>query len=398
MLKRLYKKIKQISWRIDKRQLTNKAISAVCKLFGWIPVKDIIIIQSQNDFDCNGGAIYDYLIKNGYNEKYKIVWILRNNNVPKDLPKNVVAYYDYSFDIRKVFYVAFSKYIFGDDAIARKARADQKRIYCTHGGIAIKDVRGKIDLKDSVDGVLSPSENFDRYMIKNYNIYNSVEMIHVGYPCQDIFYKDVPNEYYKVSNKNYKKTILWMPTFRKSRVGVIDSDVEMPLGIPLIVSLEEYKRLNRFLEKENVLLTIKLHPSQEPSTYKQLKSLSNIKVVSPELEHSLGINKYALMKDTDALISDYSAAAYEYLLLNRPIGFVMSDINEYKPGLIIDKVDMEKFIAGQKIKTYDDFVFFIKNIVNDKDEYYNERNFLKCFLYKYDDGNSTERLIKYLGI
>ena len=42
------------------------------------PLKNIIIIESHNDFDCNGGAFYNYLIKNNYNEKYLIVWLLKN--------------------------------------------------------------------------------------------------------------------------------------------------------------------------------------------------------------------------------------------------------------------------------------------------------------------------------
>ena len=28
---------------------------------------DTIILESHNDFDCNGGAFYDYLIREGYN-------------------------------------------------------------------------------------------------------------------------------------------------------------------------------------------------------------------------------------------------------------------------------------------------------------------------------------------
>lgn len=39
---------------------------------------DVIIIESHNDFDSNGGAFYDYLIKNNFNAKYKIVWLLKN--------------------------------------------------------------------------------------------------------------------------------------------------------------------------------------------------------------------------------------------------------------------------------------------------------------------------------
>lgn len=33
------------------------------------PLKNIIVIESHNDFDSNGGAFYNYLIENGYNKK-----------------------------------------------------------------------------------------------------------------------------------------------------------------------------------------------------------------------------------------------------------------------------------------------------------------------------------------
>ena len=42
-------------------------------LFKRIPLKETIILESHNDFDSNGGAFYDYLIKHNFNEKYKIV-------------------------------------------------------------------------------------------------------------------------------------------------------------------------------------------------------------------------------------------------------------------------------------------------------------------------------------
>ena len=61
------------------------------KYFLQKPVQDVIILESHNDFDSNGGAFYDYLINNKYNQKYKIVWFLRNK-CPQSLPENVEGY------------------------------------------------------------------------------------------------------------------------------------------------------------------------------------------------------------------------------------------------------------------------------------------------------------------
>ena len=55
------------------------------QIYAKTPLLDTIVLESHNDFDSNGGAFYDYLIKKGYNKKYKIVWML-NNPKPNDLP------------------------------------------------------------------------------------------------------------------------------------------------------------------------------------------------------------------------------------------------------------------------------------------------------------------------
>ena len=69
-----------LSWHTDKMLM-----SMLRPLFIRVRLKDIIVLESHNDFDSNGGAFYDYLIKNGYNKKYKIVWMLKNPK-PKNLP------------------------------------------------------------------------------------------------------------------------------------------------------------------------------------------------------------------------------------------------------------------------------------------------------------------------
>ena len=72
-------------------------IQKVIKVFfGRKPLQDIIVIESHNDFDCNGGAFYNYLIKNEYNKKYKIVWAIKHpEGVSHVLPENVDWYAAY---------------------------------------------------------------------------------------------------------------------------------------------------------------------------------------------------------------------------------------------------------------------------------------------------------------
>ena len=94
-----------------------------------IELKDTIMIESHNDFDCNGGAFYNYLIKNGYNRKYKIVWLVRKK-VTDDLPENVETVPLYGPNLRKAYYVCTSKYFTFDCENVRKMRDEQIMVYC----------------------------------------------------------------------------------------------------------------------------------------------------------------------------------------------------------------------------------------------------------------------------
>ena len=96
------------------------------------------------------------------------------------------------------------------------------------------------------------------------------------------------------------------------------------------------------------------------------------------------------------MISDYSGAAYEYLQLNRPIGYVLDDVNEYISGFVVE--DIHQLIAGHEIYSIDDMVKFIKDISEENDIYREKRKKIRDYIYDYHDGNSCERLAKLLKL
>ena len=102
-----------------------------------------------------------------------------------------------------------------------------------------------------------------------------------------------------------------MPTFRVADLNRKDSIIEQKLGIPLISTLEEYKSIDEKLKQKNVLLIIKIHPKQNLETL-MIKDTGNIKVLTGDRVKALNVDNIALMKDVDALVSDYSSAAYDF--------------------------------------------------------------------------------------
>ena len=355
-----------------------------------------IVIESHNDFDCNGGAFYNYLIANDYNKKYKIIWLLKHKS-SLDLPNNVLTFQLYSPSIRKAYYVCRTKFFTADCVITNKVRSDQKSIYFTHGAIGLKNVAGKINIPVNVDYVLSPSSYFEPILARQLNMeYPNNKFIRLGYPCHDILLSKEGGELNKVTTKKYRKILLWMPTFRKGGgFNRNDSYVEQKFGLPLIENKEQLFNLNSMLCDENLLLIIKLHPMQDLTNI-NFENQSNICFLTGEDVKSLAIDNYRLMRDVDALISDYSSAAFDFLMINRPIGYVFSDLNSYKQGLSVNNVD--DYIAGPIINTFESLLKFIDEVSKDRDGYKSKRNNIREKLFQYNDAESCKRITEFIGL
>ena len=366
------------------------------QIYAKTPLLDTIVLESHNDFDSNGGAFYDYLIKKGYNKKYKIVWML-NNPKPNDLPENVEGYYIYKPSFRKAYHLCTAKYLLSCHFIYGSVREGQKSGYLTHGSISLKKTSGNINLPDEINFVLTPSEFIAPIVADNFGIpYPDKRQIIIGFPVHDTFYNDVPGDLGKVTGNKYNKTILWMPTFRKSMdLNRDDSNGKLPLGVPILRDMESCKALNDFLERENALLIVKIHPMQDLSTIK-IQGMSNIVVLDRNSIKRLDVDNFRLMKDVDALISDYSSSSYEFLHADKPIGFTIDDVKDFK--LEMNFSDPENYMPGHIIHNQKEFIQFIEDVVEGKDPYAADRKRVFDLFFKFHDGNSCQRLTEYLGL
>lgn len=361
-----------------------------------VKLKNIIVIESHNDFDSNGGAFYNYLIDNKYNEKYIIVWQLRKKTKEK-LPKNVKYVFLNKPSFKKAYYMCVAKYLLYDCEIRDKNRNDQVLVYCGHGAIGLKSTYGKLLVPKTTDVILGTSEEIAPIQLKSWTLkWPDDRVVFLGYPVHDYLYKKDFSELRKITSKKFDKVFLWMPTFRK---GIAykrnDSTKEQKLGIPLFENLSDYNSLNDILKQKNSLLIIKIHPKQDLNNL-GISTLSNIIVLTGDDVKKLNVDNYKLMNCTDGLISDYSSAAFDYLHVDKPIGYVLDDLHEFKTGFIVD--DIHEVLAGNEIYNLKDLISYINDVLNDKDIYKNKRKEMRNLIFKHNDGNSCERLAKYLGL
>lgn len=78
------------------------------------------------------------------------------------------------------------------------------------------------------------------------------------------------------------------------------------------------------------------------------------------VEADIQINE--LLGWADALISDYSSAAIDYLILNRPIAFTLDDVEEYSSsrGFVFDNI--RNWLPGKEIFSVDEFIEYVKEM------------------------------------
>lgn len=375
------------------------------KILGLFRIKKILILESFPTYTDNAKAIYDYLIKNHYNDNYKIIWFSDNNCKVKLTDKNVKIVKVWK-NISKLTFIGLIKYIH----YLKNAKAI---IYCNRGiykinpksirfflnhGILFKKVSDLPMVSKNVDYTICPSEFFKDIYSEQLHL-NKEKILVFGTPRNDMInsYKK-ENRDFSFVNKKYQKIIFWLPTFRSHHDEKrVDSSFSYPLGIPIIYDEKSLQRIDNYLKKNNTLLLIKMHPAQDMSKVSKI-DLDNIKLITDNdlLDNNISLQEYLFY--VDAILTDYSGIYYDALLSNRIIGFTIDDFDEYQKGrgfVFSNPIDL---MAGMKITNLNELEKFISDLSHNKDDYQDERKRVKKLLFGKIDSNSCERIIKFLKI
>lgn len=374
-----------------------RAKKIIKSIFALFPIKNIILMESNPDFTDNARHVFDKLIENNVNDKYKIVWFVKNSKEFRDIKfknvKFVSVYSKYNIfkKINKIYYNSSAKIIIDCNNYIPKVKDKQFRIYLTHG-TPLKNAEAYCKDIGDVNYILEIGEFFRNENSKLFDIPKE-RILHLGFPRNDELFLNITiNEIFP--EYNGKKVIVWLPTYRKHKEHEKYKNSILKYGLPAINSAEDFVKINKILEENNTIILIKLHPAQDRSVIESFKC-NNLKIITDEQLAKKGFNLYKLLAASDALITDYSAVYYDYLLTKKPIGLAITDIEEYKEnaGLVYDYY---KTIKGEYIYNSDELCYFIKNLAAGKDNFLEERlNCLKLY-HTYYDNKSSERVYEFI--
>ena len=368
--------------------------------------KEIILFESFPEVDGSPWMIYQEMKRRGFDKKYKLVWAVDKDFRPPAGVKSVPFFGRLSRlqRSRRVLYKTLAKLIVDSNRPVYKKNPNTIRIFVRHGG-PFKKCPDYMHSIGEVNYMLTLSQalqEVDFVDCKDYCVQNMENIVPLGFPANDRLFEEADlfaNGFYPTlcqtqPQKRFAKIIGWLPTFRQHRIGGrVDSEKVYPFGVPLVQSEEELVQLNQILNEKDILLVIQMHHAQAANFSKL--SFSNIVLMDQNLKYKMGVSTANLMQSFDALITDYSAAYHEYVMLNRPVALAIDDFEEYssKTGFVFDYFE---WIKGVYLKTLPDLLHFVDEVANGVDSAKSDREMAARRIHKYIDNQSTKRVVDFL--
>lgn len=381
---------------INFKKSFRKILSRTLSLLNYFIPKtnNRIFFKSKPDYSGNCKALSDYIIEN--NLPYQIVWSLKKAIKQPNFTKVTTG------TLKEYYYYFTSKYIITthNEMIGPVAR-NQRYISLWHGMpfkkicyLGENDHQGMIDFSatriatsEVMRSIISAS-----FREKANNVYIT------GQPRNDFLFKPIDLADVGIESCKDKNIIMLAPTFRMNNEDKRYSDgAEITDNNFLRVNDFSLEEIDTYLEKTKTHLILKLHPYEE-EYFRGIATLSsNITIISSEELTQKNIDLNQLLSLVDILITDYSSIYLDYLILNKPLIFLVPDVDAYsssRGGFTLEPFDF--WTPGDKVNSQKTLLDSVDKIISGKDEYIERRSQVNSIINKYNDANSSQRVVELM--
>lgn len=167
-----------------------------------------------------------------------------------------------------------------------------------------------------------------------------------------------------------KKIILVSPTFRDTR--------ETPMGI----DAHTLEKINHWCEANNAVFVFKFHPCERGTDRVQSEYI---------YQYQADKDIYPLFPYAYAMVSDYSSIYMDFLLLDKPVYFLVPDLEEYIAKDRQIQFDFNRMTPGPKVNNWDELLQAILL----EDAYKQEREKLRTLAYdNLQQADSTKKILQ----
>lgn len=377
--------------------LLDKMLYRIFRLLTSVDSNLIVFEGTFGQFDESSWVLYKYLQKN---KKYRFVWIVKH---PKKFVNTTdtkfLSRFNHFLNLSADYYYAKARYSFFTHTTSpvKYKRSGQTRVFIGHG-YAIKGHKGSTNFHENFDYALAIGEA----AIHSQSIFIGCpenKVLPLGLPRNDLLMRSSKpgNENPFVKGKKCKKVIMWMPTFRESSGGLSENRCATETGLPIFDTEQKVEQLNNYLSLYDCIIILKIHRLQLSKSIFQ-KKFSNIIIINDRDIEKSNFQLYQIIGKSDALLTDYSSVSLDYLLLNKPIGYILNDLNLYQIDRGFTSEDPTTVMAGDFLYTENDVYNFIDKIVTGKDGNENKRELLCSKLHAASSGNSCELISSFFKL
>lgn len=366
----------------------------------------LIVFMSQPDFACNCHALWKYIKQN---TDYETAWIIKKIEYYQILQERGIkcAVYDT---------VEANEIISGADIIIANSytflninkREDQLLVNLWHGS--------GVKAHDYYDHNLNP-----RHMIKLKNYFDKVDLMCVhslddrfklaamlNFDLRKVYVtgqarldcvvksdgKGILRKIFGEKILQYDHLIFFAPSYRSNmscHAGKIFSDN--------IFRLDDFDNdvLDEFLKKHNAAIIYKLHPIEQTAFAGRNFDMSeHCYEMTDSILFEQDVRYDEILNSFDVMVSDYSSIVYDYLLLNRPIVYLLPDFEEYKnsKGFVFNNISL--YMPGEKAYDFENLLKALADAFDNPDKYADLRNNVIMNRFDYTDDRSAERCFKQI--
>lgn len=343
-----------------------------------------IIYVSFPDVSDNSFAMFCYILNN--KKDFNNIWLVDNIKQIESfnkLIKNYTTSTNYKIfkksSLKGLLCFFRSKFVFHTHGIFNQLPLlkNQVNINLWHG-MPLKNI-GHLDnnlIVPKTNFTIATSNKFREIMQGAFKL-KKEQVIVSGLPRNDFMLSKRFNFSNLIPQKDlFKNTIIWMPTYRKSTIGDVRIDGEVS-GMNEFLNEPFLNELNNFLSKINSLCVIKLHPMDFIKP-KDFKEYSNLSIIDNSIFIEKGISLYSVLNSADLLLTDFSSIYIDFLLLDKPIAFVISDYNEYlnSRGFVFE--NPKELMPGKLIANKKELILYLEKLfIKNIDEYAIDRKQVK---------------------
>lgn len=374
-------------------------------VLGWLVIKrkNKVVFDSSPDYSDNARAFSDFLLSHS---AYNLYWAVEH-------PERYYNTDRLSFFQRKgnfwnkivyVYHTVTAKYLISTHgAFQFSNKKNQVYVCCWHGmplkriGLLQESNTSQFYLNQA-NFILSTSKYYVPIIAKCFGKEES-EILPLGYPRNDwLYYDSDVLQKLGVELKHEEKMIMYLPTFRKGRDGkFIDSTKDMFNNTIIDFCTEESLLYwNALLHDLNIKLIVKPHPAE--SNQMSYIRFSNITIVPHYYFQDKDIQLNQVMHYADAIITDFSGAFCDYLNLDRPMAFMLADLEDYKNNRGFVFKNALDYMPGAKITNSEELKAFLVSVSKGDDSFAEQRRAVYPVFSDFRDANNCLRLAKYLNL